>query len=34
MNDPLIGQQLANFRVDDVLGHGGMATVYIGVTLS
>lgn len=31
MNDPLIGQQLANFRVDDVLGHGGMATVYIGV---
>lgn len=30
MNDPLIGQQLANFRVDGVLGHGGMATVYYG----
>jgi eukaryotic-like serine/threonine-protein kinase len=30
MNDPLIGQQLANFRVESVLGHGGMATVYFG----
>jgi serine/threonine protein kinase len=30
MNDPLIGQQLANFRVEGVLGHGGMATVYFG----
>lgn len=30
MNDPLIGQQLANFRIDGLLGHGGMATVYYG----
>lgn len=30
MNDPLIGQQLANFRVERVLGRGGMAQVYYG----
>lgn len=30
MKDPLIGQQLANFRVERLLGQGGMATVYYG----
>ncbi|MBL8098075.1 MAG: protein kinase [Anaerolineales bacterium] len=30
MNDPLIGKQLANFRVERLLGQGGMATVYYG----
>jgi len=30
MNDPLIGHQLANFRVERVLGRGGMAQVYFG----
>ena len=30
MKDPLIGQQLANFRVESVLGRGGMAQVYYG----
>ena len=30
MNDPLIGRQLANFRVESVLGRGGMAQVYYG----
>jgi len=30
MKDPLIGQQLANFRVERLLGRGGMATVYFG----
>jgi len=30
MNDPLIGRQLANFRVERVLGRGGMAQVYYG----
>lgn len=29
-NDPLIGRQLANFRVERVLGRGGMAQVYYG----
>ena len=29
-NDPLIGLQLANFRLDRVLGRGGMAQVYYG----
>ncbi len=29
-DDPLIGQQLANFRVDRVLGRGGMGQIYIG----
>ncbi|MEP7359111.1 MAG: protein kinase, partial [Anaerolineales bacterium] len=28
--DPLIGKQLASFRVDRVAGRGGMATVYYG----
>ncbi|MBN1311176.1 MAG: protein kinase [Anaerolineae bacterium] len=28
--DPLIGYQLANFRIDRVLGRGGMAQVYYG----
>ena len=31
MKDPLIGQQLANFRVERLLGQGGMATVYFGI---
>lgn len=30
MNDPLIGHQLANFRVERILGRGGMAQVYFG----
>lgn len=30
MTDPLIGKQLANFRVERLLGQGGMATVYFG----
>jgi serine/threonine protein kinase len=30
LNDPLIGRQLANFRVERVLGRGGMAQVYYG----
>ncbi len=30
-HDPLIGQQLANFRVEHLLGSGGMAQVYYGV---
>lgn len=29
-NDPLIGRQLANFRVECVIGRGGMAQVYYG----
>lgn len=28
--DPLIGKQLANFRIERVLGRGGMAQVYYG----
>ncbi len=28
--DPLIGKQLANFRIERVLGRGGMAVVYYG----
>jgi serine/threonine protein kinase len=28
--DPLIGKQLANFRIERVLGRGGMAQVYLG----
>src|SRR5689334_17873043 len=30
IDDPLIGRQLANFRVERVLGRGGMAQVYYG----
>ncbi|GAB4504837.1 MAG: hypothetical protein Fur0043_18310 [Anaerolineales bacterium] len=30
MKDPLIGQQLANFRIERLLGSGGMAQVYAG----
>ena len=30
MDDPLIGKQLANFRIERLLGQGGMATVYYG----
>lgn len=30
-NDPLLGQQLANFRLEEVIGRGGMATVYYGI---
>jgi serine/threonine protein kinase len=30
MNDTLIGRQLANYRVDRLLGSGGMAQVYYG----
>jgi serine/threonine protein kinase len=30
MTDPLIGKQLANYRVERLLGQGGMATVYFG----
>ena len=29
-SDPLIGQQLANFRVERLLGRGGMGSVYYG----
>jgi serine/threonine protein kinase len=32
--DPLIGQQLANFRVERLLGRGGMAEVYFGRDVS
>ncbi len=28
MKDPLIGQQISNYRVERLLGQGGMATVY------
>lgn len=28
MKDPLIGQQISNFRIEHLLGQGGMATVY------
>ncbi|MCL4869442.1 MAG: protein kinase [Anaerolineae bacterium] len=28
--DPLVGQQLANFRLDEVIQRGGMAVVYLG----
>lgn len=30
IDDPLIGRQLANFRLERVLGRGGMAQVYYG----
>lgn len=28
--DPLIGRQLANYEIERVIGHGGMAVVYFG----
>ncbi len=34
MNDPLIGTQLGNYRVERVIGRGGMATVYHGWDVS
>ncbi len=34
IKDPLIGQQLANFHVERLLGQGGMATVYYGRDVS
>jgi len=30
IDDPLIGRQLANFRIERVIGRGGMAVVYYG----
>lgn len=30
MKDPMIGMQLANFKVESLLGQGGMAMVYFG----
>ena len=30
MKDPMLGLQLANFRIDRLLGQGGMAMVYYG----
>src|SRR5690606_31373175 len=30
VDDPLIGAQLGNFRLERLLGRGGMATVYYG----
>ncbi|MBL0345700.1 serine/threonine-protein kinase [Candidatus Villigracilis affinis] len=30
MTDQMIGRQLANFRVERLIGQGGMATVYLG----
>ncbi len=30
MNDPLIGRKLANFKIERMLGRGGMAQVYYG----
>ena len=30
MNDPLIGQQLGNYRIERLIGRGGMAQVYYG----
>lgn len=30
-NDPLTGRQIANYRIERLLGRGGMASVYFGV---
>ncbi len=30
MSDPLIGKQLGDYRIDGIIGHGGMARVYRG----
>jgi serine/threonine protein kinase len=34
IEDPLIGKQLGNFRVERLLGRGGMAQVYYGVDVN
>ncbi|MCA9915320.1 MAG: protein kinase, partial [Anaerolineae bacterium] len=34
MQDPLLGKQLANFRIESPLGKGGMARVYYGVDVT
>jgi len=34
MTDPLISQQLSNYRVERIIGRGGMATVYYGWDVS
>ncbi|MFQ3673273.1 MAG: protein kinase, partial [Aggregatilineales bacterium] len=34
MSNPLIGKQLANFRLEHLLGQGGMAEVYFGRDIS
>lgn len=34
MTDYLIGKQLGNFRIERLLGRGGMATVYYGVDIA
>ena len=33
-NDPLIGKKLANFQIERLLAHGGMADVYYGMDVS
>lgn len=33
-NDPFIGKKLANFQIERLLAHGGMADVYYGVDVS
>jgi len=34
MQDPLLGRKLANFRVESLLGRGGMARVYYGTDVA
>lgn len=33
-NDPLIGRQLANFRIERAIGRGGMAVVYYAIDIA
>ncbi len=33
-DDPLIGRRLANFRIERLIGHGGMAQVYFGLDVT